>query len=110
MKIRSITAEVKNLKLEHPYSIAYNTANSAQVVFVTIKTDEGLTGLGSAGPDENVTKETAESILENISGVVEPLLVGHDPLSYRAHLGKLARELPFSPSARAAVDIALHDL
>src|SRR5689334_8357714 len=98
------------LPLEEPYAVAYAALDCAPNVFVRVETDAGIVGFGSASPDPEVTGETHHTVLRALTEVAEPLLRGEDPLAWRRHLARLAAALPGEPSARAAVDIALHDL
>jgi L-Ala-D/L-Glu epimerase len=110
MRIVRVEAWTIELAMEEPYAIAYADVASAPNVFVRLITDGGKVGLGCASPDPDVTGETHESILRGITEIVEPALRGEDALAWRRHLGTLESVLPAAPSARAAVDIAFHDL
>ncbi len=110
MKITSVIAHHVALVLEEPYTIAYETVDRADNVFVSIATDRGVTGFGCAAPDLEVTGETAASVLVAVGDIVEPLLRGSDPLRTAMLLERLREPLAAQPSARAAVDMALHDI
>ena len=77
---------------------------------VRIETDDGSTGLGCASPEHFVTGETWEACDAALAESALRWLVGRSV----HELGALCRELgersPGTPAARAAVDIALHDL
>lgn len=93
-----------------PYSIAYEDVDSTTNVFILIKTNTDLVGIGCAAPDSNVTEETPADVLEFLNNVAEPMLRGADPLR-PAKLMKQLQEHPIRhPSALAAVDMALWDL
>jgi L-Ala-D/L-Glu epimerase len=98
------------MRLGEPYTIAYETVCTTTNIFLRIETDAGLVGYGCAAPDEHVTGETAETVLHALERVAEPVLLGNDPLRIGLWMEQLSRELPTQPSARAAVDLALHDL
>ncbi len=78
-------------------------------VIVEIEAD-GLTGWGEASPLPEFTGETAEGIALVLRRVYLPGIVGRNPLEIAALVADLARLLPRNSSAKAAVDIALHDL
>jgi len=98
------------LKLAEPYTIAYETVTTVTNVFLRVETDRGITGFGCAAPDEQVTGETAATTLENLSGIVAEHIRGSDPLRSAFVLERLRALLPEASSARAAVDMALHDI
>jgi L-alanine-DL-glutamate epimerase-like enolase superfamily enzyme len=98
------------MRLEEPYSISYETVQSAVNVFLEVQTDTGLVGLGCAAPDLHVTGETPEAVLTALRDLVEPVLVGADPLRWGLVLERIAADLQAKSSTRAAVDMALFDL
>jgi L-alanine-DL-glutamate epimerase-like enolase superfamily enzyme len=98
------------MRLAEPYTIAYESIDRVSNVLVRLEVDGGPSGFGCAAPDPAVTGETPEGVLAALGEVVEPLLKGADPMRRLAHLERLQKELGDSPSARAAVDMALHDL
>ena len=79
-------------------------------VFLRIATDRGPVGFGCAAPDEVVTGETPLSVEAAIRDVAEPALRGADPLRHAMIMERLRSPLAAHPSARAAVDMALHDI
>jgi L-alanine-DL-glutamate epimerase-like enolase superfamily enzyme len=110
MKITKIEAWAVTMELKEPYTIAYETVSRTTNVFLRIETSSGLNGLGCAAPDRMVTGETPESALAALGNVVAPLFRGCDPLRRLSLIERMRRHLPDAPSARAAADIALHDL
>lgn len=98
------------MELIVPYTIAYERIDSTTNVYVRIETDGPYVGYGCAAPDEVVTGETPDGVIRDLRDVVEPILHGSDPLRHALLLEKLAETLPQSPSARAAVDMALFDV
>jgi L-alanine-DL-glutamate epimerase-like enolase superfamily enzyme len=83
---------------------------AVDLFFVRISTDKGVEGVGSASPAEDVTGESPEACRTALSVKRLGWLGGRDPRD----LDQLVRELEQShratPAARAAVDMALHDL
>ncbi len=97
-----IEAEPITLNLETPFRIAHGTSHARHNVVVRIGDDEHQ-GLGEAAPVRQ-HHETQEGVLEYLASL--PPLTG-TPF----HLEELLADLPpGSQSARAAIDIALHDL
>ena len=66
MKITTIEAGKVTFKLSEPYTIAYETVEMAENVFVRIETDGDLVGFGCAAPDEPVTGETVAESLKDV--------------------------------------------
>lgn len=110
MKIARVEAWTARLPLREPYEIAYETYDAAPQVFLRLVTDGPHLGLGAAAPDEHVTGETADSVLQDLRGGAEPVLLDSDPLRTAFVLERLREPLAGRPSALAAADIALHDL
>jgi L-alanine-DL-glutamate epimerase-like enolase superfamily enzyme len=110
MKITRIEGWIVRMPLKMPYTIAYETVESAVNTFIRIETNQGITGFGCAAPDLQITGETPEGVLESIDEVVSPQLKGADPLRVAMLCERLLPSLPNQPSAMAAVDMALHDI
>lgn len=110
MKITQVEAWPVVMDLKEPYTIAYETVSRTTNIFFRIQTNSGLTGIGCAAPDQVVTRESPEGTLTALREVAAPLLLGGDPLRRLSSLTRLRKHLPDAPSARAAVDMALHDL
>jgi len=110
MKIVSVEAWPERFKLASPYTIAYETVTEVVNVFLCIGTDTGPVGFGCAAPDEAVTGESAASAKKAIREVVEPAMIGSDPLRLAMIMERLREPLAEHPSVRAAVDMALHDI
>lgn len=110
MKIKSINCFFRTMKLSEPYSIAYDSVDRCESVFIHIETAEGIKGWGCAAPDPNVTGESASNILKVFHKEVEPYLLGKDVFQYARILNSLNSSLPGHPALRAMVDMALHDI
>ncbi|MFC1725844.1 mandelate racemase/muconate lactonizing enzyme family protein [candidate division KSB1 bacterium] len=110
MKIKSVKYWTENLELTRPYTIAYQTIDSVENVFVRIDGENGLFGLGSASPADFVTGETFEDCTEALEKSLERLLIGKDICLLTELCRKLEENMSGTPAAMAAADIALHDL
>jgi len=109
MKIQRTEAWRCDMKLSEPYTIAYETVETASNIFLVLDTGT-LRGAGCAAPDEPVTGETPEQTLALLRDEVGPALVGRDPLRPAALLERLRPLLEGRPAATAAVDMAIWDL
>ncbi len=110
MKITQLESWPVTMRLDEPYTIAYEHVDETTNVFVRIDTDAGVTGFGCAAPDECVTGETADTVVDALSSTASDVLRGRDPLRYALLVETLADALPNAPSTRAAVDMALFDI
>jgi len=110
VRITRLSVWQTEFKLAEPYTIAYETISAVVNIFVRVETSRGVTGHGCAAPDFEVTGETPQGVLEVLRGEVEPVLRGADPLRPVRILETLRKPLEAHPSAKAAVDMALHDI
>lgn len=109
MKIISITTEIIAIPLIKTFKTALRTIDTVENVVVTIETDTGEKGFGSAAATPVITGETLASIqgaIEHIS----PFLTGMGILDYELLFQKLNSCILGNMSAKAAIDMALYDL
>lgn len=110
MKIVKIETHPVTMELKQPYTIAYETYETATNVFMYLETDRGKVGFGCAAPDEHVTGETAELIINDFNNIVSPIVLKTDPLRYSLILEKVRKLIPDHPATIAALDMALFDI
>jgi L-alanine-DL-glutamate epimerase-like enolase superfamily enzyme len=110
VKITAIRTWVEHLPLVRPYTIAFRSIAAVDNVIVELQSECGLTGLGAASPEPYVTGETSQDCQSALTEDALAWLIGRDVRMLPAHCRELRRRLPTTPAARAAVDIALHDL
>jgi L-alanine-DL-glutamate epimerase-like enolase superfamily enzyme len=110
MRIKSVETWHAKLRLREPYTIAYETIDSADLVFLRLETNTGVTGYGCAAPDLPVTGETVDTVLAAAADTITPVLMNTDPLRIALQLSKLLVPLQAQSSARAMVDMALYDI
>jgi L-alanine-DL-glutamate epimerase-like enolase superfamily enzyme len=110
MKIRNIEAWKISMALTEPYTIAYETVESATNIFIRIDTNRDVFGYGCAAPDFNITGETPDSTLQTIKNSVMPRIIGSDPIRPAMLLERLKPDLKNRPSVLAALDMALLDI
>ena len=97
------------LELTRSYTIAYQTIDSVENIFVQLETENGNWGLGVASPGESVTGESFDDCRAALEKNLEPLLISRDIRHLNAIGHELIEKMPQAPAARAAIDIALHD-
>jgi L-alanine-DL-glutamate epimerase-like enolase superfamily enzyme len=110
MKIRKIEAWPISMKLSEPYRIAYQDIQEVTNIFIRIETSTGINGYGCSAPDLIITGESHESVLKILNEIAAPSLSGSDPLRHARILERLKPMIKDSPSALAAVDMALFDI
>ena len=110
MKITHLDAWPVSMRLNEPYTIAYETVEAAVNVFLRVETNDGITGYGCAAPDEQVTGETHESVMNALTGIVAPSIKGSDPLRPAMLFERVKRDLKSQSAALAALDMALCDI
>jgi len=86
-----------------------------RIAVVKITDVDGRVGWGEAGPSRRWSAETLESCVSSIREYLAPALKGHDVFDIAGAHAKMNTELapgvdPGQPVAKAALDMALHDL
>jgi len=109
MKIRSIHAWREKLPLKKPYTIAYKTIASTDLIFAEITLDNGIIGIGASNPFPEVVGETAEITVSNLNSVFIQNFKGKDISMFQPLIDEAANHFPKQPGTLAAIDIALHD-
>lgn len=94
--------------LKRPFVTAARRTEAVQYVVAEVELADGTVGQGSAAETVAVTGESADSIATCLAGPLRGALEGA-----RGTLGELSRRIagaaPGSTSAKAALDVALHD-
>jgi L-alanine-DL-glutamate epimerase-like enolase superfamily enzyme len=110
VKIRSAAARVETFGLTRPYTITFRSIADVENVVVRLTAEDGRVGLGAASPEPHVTGETREACRAALRDEGLQWLVGRDVRELPRLGRELAGAMPAAPAARAAVDVALHDL
>ena len=107
--IQRIEVHEVTLRYKEPFTISAGTSIKNRNIFVKIVTDYEVFGWGEASPSKRVTGETPETILKTLDKMC-PHLIGACPLRIARDVDMMDCIVSGSPSAKAAVDIALHDI
>ncbi len=107
MRVRHAETWRHDFTLREPYTIAYDTYDSATNFFVRLDTDTGLSGYGCASPTSEITGESISDCEEALALLANGT-VNVDPQQGRGPA--LGSETTRTPAAVAAVDMALLDL
>jgi L-Ala-D/L-Glu epimerase len=98
------------LPLREPFVISYATYPDVLSVLVRVAAAGGGVGWGEATPDPNVTGETWGGTAATLRDDLAPALIGRDARDREAALDALDARVEGVPAAKAALDLALHDL
>ncbi|KKT93207.1 MAG: Mandelate racemase/muconate lactonizing protein [Parcubacteria group bacterium GW2011_GWA2_45_14] len=105
--MKEIRVEKNELQFREPFAIAYETVESAPILLLILKDEEGNVGLGSTAPDETVTGENIDEIKKLLEQRVGLDFFSH-PIKDRSwYENKIRQDLAGYPSAQAAVETAL---
>ncbi|MGB8716711.1 MAG: dipeptide epimerase [Rhodanobacteraceae bacterium] len=110
MKITDIQLGMLRVPLKTPFRTALRTVEQVEDIVVIIHTDTGHVGYGEAPATAVITGDTLGSIADAIRHCISPRLIGHE-IADLNHLTQLIQDsMERNSSAKAAVEIAIHDL
>jgi L-alanine-DL-glutamate epimerase-like enolase superfamily enzyme len=103
--------EVYSVKLAYyePFRIAPGASTESHNIVVKLITDYDVIGWGESSPSERVTGETPETVLKTLDKIA-PKLIGMCPLRIEQDIELMDSIVKGNPAAKAAIDIALHDI
>ncbi|TMJ94625.1 MAG: hypothetical protein E6G77_22340 [Alphaproteobacteria bacterium] len=109
MKIKRVEPIAVSLPMKKPVVMAGVEIARADNVFVRIETDNGIVGWGEAASAPTMTGETVESMMAAI-GYLAPVLEGREAEDIAGARAAMAARMYANNGAKAAIEIALHDL
>lgn len=109
MKIKQIHLAKLDIPLIRPFITALRRTEFVHDVVVIIETYNGMVGYGSAAATPVITGDSIESIIGAVE-LISHKLVGKDIINFEELLNVIQNTLVANSSAKAALDIALHDL
>ncbi|MER7662842.1 MULTISPECIES: enolase C-terminal domain-like protein [unclassified Streptomyces] len=110
MKIASVHTRVVRAPYRRPFVISSGTSPELVSLVVEVRTADGLSGFGEASPMTAYTGETLAGLEAALTDHAAPALIGRDPRDLAgAHLA-MDSAIRGQHLAKAALDIALHDL
>jgi L-alanine-DL-glutamate epimerase-like enolase superfamily enzyme len=110
MKITSIRVGLVHIPLKTPFITALRRVDEASDLIVMMETDDGATGYGNAPATVVITGDSYASIEEAICHVIGPKLIGRSIEDREGLLQTIQESMVHNTSAKAALDIAIHDL
>ncbi|HZL40003.1 MAG TPA: enolase C-terminal domain-like protein [Pseudolabrys sp.] len=109
MRIRSIEPIAISLPMLKPVIMAGEEVHRADNVLVRIEAEDGLVSWGEAASAPIMTGDTLESIVSAVHHL-EPALRGRDCADIAGALAAMDGRMYGNHGAKAAIEIALHDL
>ena len=109
MKIKTIEAIAVRLPMKKPVQMAGETVAQAENVFVRIESDAGAVGWGEAAAAPTMTGETIAGMMAAIE-LMRPKLFGRAAYDFAGAAAAMDAQLYGNSGAKAAIDMALHDL
>lgn len=109
MKITEMETQKTSLPLEKPFKTALRSVTEIEVIDVMLHLENRETGLGSASSTWQITGESLASIQAAIEGPIKAAVLNRNIEELEDILTKMHGSCVANSSAKAAVDIALHD-
>ncbi len=109
MGIQQIEVYNVTLGYKEPFRIAPGASIESHNVVVKVVTDYGVVGWGESSPSQRVTGETAVTVVKTLDKIA-PRLIGMCPLRIEQDIEVMDAIVDGNPAAKAAIDIALHDI
>jgi L-alanine-DL-glutamate epimerase-like enolase superfamily enzyme len=110
MRIERIEVHPVAIPLAHPYRDSTRVETHSRDVLVRIVADDGAVGWGGGSPRSFPTGETQAGTVAVLERVLAPTLIGLDLFATESAHARMAAAIPGHHAAKAAIDIALHDL
>lgn len=104
----NLTFHPIDLKLKHTFQIARETRTVQNNIVVLLKDEDGIIGYGEAAPTGFFGEDVASVTKTFVQS--RDLLKNTDPFQIEDITLRLKNKFPMDAAARAAIDIALHDM
>ena len=109
-RIERVTATRVTTPLHTPFVTALRRTTTTDTVVVRVTDSDGVTGWGEAPQVWQVTGESLAGAESCVTGPLAAVVTGRDPDDLHAVLRDLGSAVAANHGAKAAVDVALHDL
>jgi len=109
VKIKAIEPIAVSLPMKKPVQMAGGTVARADNVLVRIESEDGVIGWGEAASAPVMTGETVASMMAAVEHM-SPGLLGRPADDFAGALAAMDSRLYANSGAKAAIEIALHDL
>jgi len=109
-RIERVTATRVTTPLHTPFVTALRRTTTTDTVVVRVTDSDGVTGWGEAPQVWQVTGESLAGAEACVTGPLAVVVAGRDPDDLHALLRDVGAAVAANHGAKAAVDVALHDL
>jgi L-alanine-DL-glutamate epimerase-like enolase superfamily enzyme len=109
VKLEKAEVFVFRFQLEKPFRIALGATTEKTEIIVALYDNHGRVGWGEASPSALILGCTPNTVLAALDLLI-PAVLGEDPRRLSFLVEKMDRVLLGNAAAKAAVDLALHDL
>ena len=110
MKIKSVELRRADIEMVRKVGTSLGGSGLCSGVVVTLRTDDNTFGIGWAHENAFIAGETVATIESVINEVMFPVLEGRDPHELPLIMEEIGKRLVFNYRAKAAIDMALHDI
>ncbi|UPG93754.1 dipeptide epimerase [Luteibacter aegosomatissinici] len=110
MKITDIRFGMLRVPLKTAFKTALRTVEAVEDIVVMVHTDDGRIGYGEAPATAVITGDTHGSIIDAIRHYIAPRLIGEEIADLNRITRLIQTSMERNSSAKAAVEIAVHDL
>ncbi|MFC6177169.1 dipeptide epimerase [Companilactobacillus huachuanensis] len=108
--IDKIDCSLIKIKLNKPFVTALHEVDSVQAVKVKVILDNGLSAIGSGTPNEMVTGDSLKGMLDIITNIISPKIMGNSLDNWNNLIDELQNSVEGNYPSKAALEIALFDL
>jgi muconate/chloromuconate cycloisomerase len=110
MKIEKIDVLQRSVPFKRPFEIAGGATTVCEHAIIRITIDDGTYGLGEAATMAAYSEETHTGVETVLKEKLIPVVIGCDPFDINAIMERLDKTVDGNSFAKAAIDLALHDL
>ena len=108
--IQDVQARLVEIPLAKEWQISLYSSQTRQHVVVKVTSATGVFGLGEASPSPAFMGEYGEAMVIVVEKLIKPALIGLNALDLEKIHSTMDKVIHGNMAAKAAVDIALHDL
>jgi len=109
-RVREVRCTGVSAKLHTPFVTALRRTTTVESLLVEVIDTDGVIGVGEAPQVWQVTGDSLAGARACIEGPLAAVLIGEDPTDLHRLTGAVRAAVVGNTSAKAALDVALHDL